>query len=86
MDENKTICSRCGFVWTVNQAKKGRTDLLCVSCRAKPSSVIQYGDLRCMPWQGDFDGFDNPRMDGTLVLPGLRVCGHRDCINPKHVV
>ena len=22
---------------------------------------------------------------GELVLPGVRICGHKDCVNPKHV-
>jgi hypothetical protein len=24
--------------------------------------------------------------DGVLVHPGERVCGHKDCVNPAHIV
>lgn len=87
MDDNKVICERCGASWAVNQEKRHRTDLLCFSCRVKPAVVIQYGDLRCQPWNGDFgsDGV-TPMMSGEVFMPGHRICGHLDCCNPKHVV
>ncbi len=31
------------------------------------------------------DNLDPVDESGALVLPGLRTCGHRDCVNPKHV-
>lgn len=87
MDDNKVICERCGTSWAVNQEKRHRTDLLCFSCRAKPAMVIQYGDLRCQPWGGDFAKDDvTPVLNGVEFMPGERICGHRDCCNPKHVV
>jgi hypothetical protein len=53
----------------------------------KPATTIQYGKLRCSPHQGKLDHDLNPIDDeGELVLPGERVCQHRDCINPAHVV
>lgn len=86
MDENKVVCFQCGYAWVVSPDKRERTDLLCVSCRAKPSKVVQYGQLKCMPHQGDFadDGI-TPMSDGTAVLPGKRICNHADCVNPKHI-
>ena len=86
MEDNKAVCSRCGFVWMINITKKGRTDLLCVSCRAKPATAIQYGKLRCLPWSGEFDDWDNPVDGFGFVLPGVRICGHKDCVNPKHIL
>ncbi len=87
MDDNKVICERCGASWAVNQEKRHRTDLLCFSCRVKPAMVIQYGDLRCQPWSGDFDEDGvTPVLNGIVFMPGDRVCGHLDCCNPKHVV
>jgi hypothetical protein len=48
--------------------------------------VIRYSknDV-CLAWRGDFDENDNPMHDGKLFMPGVRECGHRDCINPEHI-
>ena len=86
MDSNRVECRRCGFVWVVAPDKRGRKDLLCISCRAKPQKSIQYGSLRCIPHTGDLDSKLRPiDENGSLFMPGERVCGHSDCINPKHV-
>jgi len=86
MDDNQIGCARCGFAWVVPQAKRGRKDLLCGSCNAKPRMVISYGKERCQPWNGAF-GKDmvTPFFDGEPFMPGLRICGHNDCCNPNHV-
>ncbi len=86
MDDNKILCNRCGYAWVVAPEKRDRKDLLCVSCRAKPASVVQYGSLKCIPHSGDFaeDGV-TPVSGGVVVLPGKRVCNHSDCVNPKHI-
>jgi hypothetical protein len=47
---------------------------------------IQYGDGYCLPWGGDFDQYNRPMIDGHLYLPGLRTCGHLDCVLISHVV
>ena len=87
LQDNQVECRRCGFRWAVNAEKRGRKDLLCISCRVKPATTIQYGKLRCSPHQGKLDHDLNPIDDnGDLLLPGERVCQHRDCINPAHVV
>lgn len=87
MQDNQVECRRCGFVWTVNAEKRGRKDLLCASCRVRPATTIQYGKLRCIPFQGALDTELNPIDDeGVLVYPGERVCGHKDCVNPAHIV
>ena len=87
MQDNQVECRRCGFVWTVNAEKRGRKDLLCASCRVRPATTIQYGKLRCTPHQGMLDQELNPvDDDGVLVHPGERVCGHKDCVNPAHIV
>lgn len=86
MLDNQVACRRCGFVWTVNAEKRGRRDLLCQSCRVKPAKSIQYGKLRCIPHQGDLDADLNPvDSEGNLILPGLRSCEHKDCVNPQHI-
>jgi hypothetical protein len=87
VEENQVACRRCGFVWAVAADKRGRKDLLCISCRAKPQKTIQYGSLRCTPHLGDLDSQLRPLdQDGSLFMVGVRVCGHSDCVNPKHVV
>lgn len=86
MRDNQVACRRCGFVWTVNAEKRGRKDLLCVSCRSKPAKTIQYGRLRCIPFEGRLNEDLNPvDEDGVLVYPGERICGHLDCVNPAHI-
>lgn len=87
LKDNQVQCRRCGFVWSVNAEKRGRKDLLCISCRVKPATTIQYGKLRCTPFQGRLDEELNPiNDDGVKIFLGDRICGHRDCINPTHIV
>jgi DNA-directed RNA polymerase subunit RPC12/RpoP len=86
VEDNRVVCRKCGFKWVVATKSRGRKDLLCVSCRAKPQKTIQYGDLRCVPHVGDLDLQLRPVDEDGLILPGVRVCGHSDCVNPKHVV
>ena len=87
MQDNQVECRKCGFKWAVNAEKRGRRDLLCVSCRVKPATTIQYGKLRCTPHVGAVDQNLNPIDDaGRPVFVGERVCGHRDCVNVAHIV
>lgn len=65
--------------------KRKRNEVLCVSCRARPARSIRYGSDRCIPWQGSFTICDEPLLHGELFLPGLRLCGHSDCVNPVHI-
>ena len=43
---------------------------------------------KCLPWHGGFAKDDVIPLDddGRLVLPGVRGCGHNDCVNPSHVI
>ena len=87
MQDNQVECCRCGFKWVVSAVKRGRTDLKCISCRVKPAVTIQYGKLRCTPHHGLLDNDLNPiDSNGSAVLPGFRLCEHKDCVNPAHVV
>lgn len=85
MDENQVKCFRCGVAWVVSPSKRGRRDLLCVSCRMRPVRSIQYGVERCVPWHGDFSQLDEPMLNGVLFMEGERSCGHGDCVNPIHI-
>lgn len=83
---NQVECRRCGLRWVVTADKKDARDLLCKSCRQKKQKVIQYGSLRCMPYEGELDDQLRPiTVTGELYLPGIRSCDHSDCVNPKHI-
>ena len=87
MSANQVECRRCGWKWVVAADKRGETNLLCKSCRQKPVKIIQYGDLRCEPHQGEVDQDLNPITEtGELYLPGERICGNKDCVNKSHIV
>lgn len=86
LEEQRLICKRCGFTEFVAADKRKRADSLCADCRRRPARSINYGlGKPCKPWHGLFDDWDNPVLDGHLVLPGGRVCGHRDCVEVSHV-
>jgi hypothetical protein len=86
-EEQKLTCRRCGFTEFVPADKRKRKDSLCVDCRRRPAKTINYGlEKSCKPWGGLFDAEDNPVEWGHLVLPGVRVCGHRDCVEVDHIV
>jgi hypothetical protein len=41
---------------------------------------------KCLPWQGMFVNEVTPIFDdGREVLPGVRSCGHSDCVNGNHI-
>jgi len=54
----------------------------------RKSLVIKYGNQKCVTWQGDYDRetLTVPMHEGKQVLPGLRKCGHIDCVNAEHVI
>jgi hypothetical protein len=42
---------------------------------------------KCLPWHGGFAVDDVTPIDddGAAVLPGVRLCGHNDCVNISHI-
>lgn len=78
---DRLLCLICGFLL---EERRRRNDDLCNSCRMRPAKSIKYNDDVCIPWHGEFDYNDNPVVSGMLFMPGVRVCGHRDCVNPNH--
>jgi hypothetical protein len=42
---------------------------------------------KCLPWHGQFAADEATPLDddGVAVLPGVRACGHNDCVNPSHI-
>lgn len=78
-------CERCGFRWDATNARKSIN--LCSSCRARPARTVHTADVgKCKPWRGLFDVDELTPVDddGVPVMPGSRVCGNLDCVNPDH--
>lgn len=43
--------------------------------------------IMCILHTGELDADWNPiDSKGVLVLPGVRVCGFRDCVSPSHIL
>jgi hypothetical protein len=81
--EDKAQCARCGLVWLAGPDKRGRSDVLCASCRMRPAKSIGYGHRKpCLPGSV-FDEFDNPLINGHALV-GETICQHRDCIELSH--
>lgn len=79
------VCDGCGLTYTLSTRRATKTDY-CKSCVAKPVKVVTYGSNGyCVPWQGDFDEWENPIQNGELYKPGVRTCGHRDCVREAHI-
>ena len=84
-------CERCGIELSEATIEKRRArgiyDGRCFDCRANPAYEIKYNGTICRPWRGEVDEFMNP-IDKNLkpYLPGIRTCGHRDCVNKQHIV
>lgn len=74
-------CQRCGIAWEVHPSRK--PNIFCESCRAKRATKISD----CLPWHGRFgaDQVTPITEDGSEVMPGIRTCGHADCVNRDHL-
>lgn len=84
-------CDRCGIEWKFHQKYLRRWEYntdLCPDCRRKPVTSCGPADDYCTPWQGDvdLDTFAPLDKDGNLYRPGIRICGHADCVRPKHLI
>jgi hypothetical protein len=78
-------CDRCGIEVDITVIQKrqtrGSTNKNCQDCNYRKKK-----ESDCKPWTGEVDDNWNP-IDNydRLYLPGLRTCGHKDCVNPKHI-
>ena len=84
-------CERCGI--NVSEAAverrkaRGTYDGLCADCRNGRANEIKYNGTVCRPWRGEVDEDFNPiDRNLKLYLPGLRTCGHKDCVNKEHII
>lgn len=84
-------CNRCGIQLTEAAIEKrksrGTYDGLCFDCRSSKAIYLQYDGEICRAWHGDVDDDFNP-IDKKLklYLPGIRTCGHKDCVNKSHII
>ena len=78
-------CERCGFEWELSSSRQ--KTILCASCRAKKVQTVHTKRGKCLPWHGGFAADDITPVDenGKAILPGVRRCGHTDCVNPSHI-
>jgi hypothetical protein len=84
-----TKCERCGIDWKFpsNYLSRESYDVtLCKDCKQKPLGRVYKNNDYCEPWHGLFDDDDNPIKDGELYKPGVRSCGHRDCVRAGHII
>lgn len=84
-------CERCGIEVSESAIERrkarGTYDGLCSDCRSKKSIYLQYEGEICRPWHGEVDDNFNPiDQKLRLYLPGIRTCGHKDCVNKDHIV
>ena len=85
-------CNRCGIEISEQAVERrmarGTYNGLCSDCRiTKPQYQIKYDGNICQPWRGRVDEEFNPIDEQLrLYLPGLRTCGHKDCVNRSHVI
>jgi len=91
------ICITCGQTVPVNiwakRKQRGRHDWqYCVDCTAKPLDKMTVhhpalGQIQCYPHKGEVNELWQPLDDsGALYRPGIRLCGHKDCVNSAHIV
>lgn len=84
-------CIRCGI--TISESAisarkaRGNFDGRCQDCRPHVSREVKYDGEPCRPWIGEVDEELNP-IDSKLrpYLPGVRTCGHKDCVNKQHII
>jgi hypothetical protein len=66
---------------------RGTYDGKCSDCRNGMANEIKYDGKVCRPWRGEVDEDFNPiDRNLKLYLPGVRVCGHKDCVNKDHII
>lgn len=82
---DKANCLICDREWFINVSRVNE-HLLCRECRTTEKSIDYGMGEPCKPWHGDFDENDNPMRLGTPYRPGPRICNHKDCIEPSHIV
>jgi NAD-dependent SIR2 family protein deacetylase len=85
----QAVCKRCGANFEYDSKYLARPTYdpsKCNDCKRVPASYVYYGSEACRSWQGHYDEDDNPIKDGKLYKPGVRTCGHKDCVRKDHII
>ncbi len=93
LETKSLICKRCGvdIVISVDAWEKrnsrGKSSDYCKDCTARPVTKEHHGKMICKPWMGELDLDTMTPIDsaGRPYMPGIRTCGHNDCVNSAHV-
>ena len=91
------LCVQCGqeippSTWIKRRERNKDKWDYCRDCTAKPAKSVRttnpiLGELFCTPHTGELDDLWRPiNAKGELFLPGLRMCGMKDCVNRNHIV
>ena len=88
-------CARCGILipWQTlaKRLSRGNTEDRCRDCIPRDTvNRVQAPGFKgeCNPWSGDIDldTMQPLKRDGSPHMPGIRTCGHADCVNRNHVI
>lgn len=96
-NEGDMFCERCGQIipkstWEKAKSRNKPDWDHCQDCKATPKQklVVNHpilGKIECIPYTGELDELWRPiNAVGDLYKPGERLCGHKDCINSRHIV
>ena len=82
---NEVLCFGCGATFLTAGRVRSKFPQ-CQSCRAQKAKTVRYGTEKCIPWHGQFLNDVTPvDHNGEEIFPGIRTCGHSDCINSEHI-
>ena len=96
-NEGDMFCDRCGQIipkstWEKAKSRNKPDWDHCQDCKATPKQrlVVNHpilGKIECIPYTGELDELWRPiNAVGDLYKPGERLCGHKDCINSRHII
>ena len=96
-NEGDMFCERCGQIipkstWEKAKSRNKPDWDHCQDCKATPKQklVVNHpilGRIECIPYTGELDELWRPiNAVGDLYKPGERICGHKDCVNSRHII
>jgi hypothetical protein len=96
-NEGDMFCDRCGQIipkstWEKAKSRNKPDWDHCQDCKATPKQrlIVNHpilGKIECIPYTGELDELWRPiNAVGDLYKPGERLCGHKDCINSRHII
>ena len=96
-NEGDMFCDRCGQIipkstWEKAKSRNKPDWDHCQDCKATPKQklIVNHpilGKIECIPYTGELDELWRPiNAVGDLYKPGERICGHKDCINSRHII